>query len=200
MSGQRYASAPLHTRGKDPWYRCTGGWVGSRAGLNTEARGEIFCISRGSNLDCPVVQSVARHCTDCATRFLFYLVLAIKKNKSDICCNTPRLTLLQSKIVYRILTFRRRGSSVSTVSGYGLDDRAIEFRSPAEAKDFSSSLWVQTGSGAHPSSHLTSTGGPFPGAKARPGSYADHLLPSLVPRSRMSRSYAASHFKCLHGV
>jgi hypothetical protein len=28
-------------------------------------------------------------------------------------------------------------SSVSTVSGYGLDDRAIEVRSPVEAKDFS---------------------------------------------------------------
>jgi hypothetical protein len=27
-----------------------------------------------------------------------------------------------------------RGSSVIIVSGYGLDDRAIEFRSPAEAK------------------------------------------------------------------
>jgi hypothetical protein len=28
------------------------------------------------------------------------------------------------------------GSSVSIVSGYGLDDRAIEVRSPAEAKVF----------------------------------------------------------------
>jgi hypothetical protein len=28
------------------------------------------------------------------------------------------------------------GSSVSTMSGYGLDDRAIEVRSPAEAKGF----------------------------------------------------------------
>jgi hypothetical protein len=28
------------------------------------------------------------------------------------------------------------GSSVSTVSGYWLDDRAIEVRSPAEAKGF----------------------------------------------------------------
>jgi hypothetical protein len=28
------------------------------------------------------------------------------------------------------------GSSVSIVSGYGLDDRAIEVRSPAEAKRF----------------------------------------------------------------
>jgi hypothetical protein len=32
------------------------------------------------------------------------------------------------------------GSSVNIVSGYGLDDRAIEVRSPAEAKDFSSNL------------------------------------------------------------
>jgi hypothetical protein len=46
---------------------------------------------------------------------------------------------------------------------------------PAEAKDFSCSLCVQTGSGAHPAS---CTMGPFPGAKARPGSDADHLPPS----------------------
>jgi hypothetical protein len=29
-----------------------------------------------------------------------------------------------------------RGSSVSVVSDYGLDDRAIGVRSPAEARDF----------------------------------------------------------------
>jgi hypothetical protein len=58
------------------------------------------------------------------------------------------------------------GSSVSTVSGYGLDDRAIEVRSPAEAKDFSSSLCVHTGSGFHPASCTMGTGGPFTGAKA----------------------------------
>jgi hypothetical protein len=29
-----------------------------------------------------------------------------------------------------------RGSSVSIVPGYGLDERAIEVRSPAEAKGF----------------------------------------------------------------
>jgi hypothetical protein len=40
------------------------------------------------------------------------------------------------------------GSSVSIVSGFALDDRAIEVRSPEEAKDFSSNLCVQTGSGA----------------------------------------------------
>jgi hypothetical protein len=65
-------------------------------------------------------------------------------------------------------------SSVSVVSGYVLDDRAIEVRSPAGAKDFSSNLCVQTGCRAHPDSCIVGTGGPFPGAKARPGRDADH--------------------------
>jgi hypothetical protein len=68
--------------------------------------------------------------------------------------------------------------SVSIVSDYGLDDRAIGVRSPAGAEDFSSSLCVQTGSGTHPASCTTGTGGPFPGGKARPGRDADHSSPS----------------------
>jgi hypothetical protein len=70
------------------------------------------------------------------------------------------------------------GSSASIVSVNGLDDRAIEVRSLAEAKDFSSSLCVQTGSGAHPASCTMDTGGPFSGGKARPELDADHLSPS----------------------
>jgi hypothetical protein len=62
-----------------------------------------------------------------------------------------------------------------SVSGYGLDDQAIEIRSPARANDFSSSLCVQTGSEAHPASCTIGTGGPFPGGKAWPGRHADHL-------------------------
>jgi hypothetical protein len=64
------------------------------------------------------------------------------------------------------------------VSAYGLDDRAIGVRSPAEAKDFSSSLCVQTSSGAHPASCTMGTGDPFSGAKARPGRDANHSPPS----------------------
>jgi hypothetical protein len=60
------------------------------------------------------------------------------------------------------------------VSDYGLDDPAIEVRSPAGAKDFSSNLCVLAGSGAHPVSYAVVTGGPFPGAKARLGRNADH--------------------------
>jgi hypothetical protein len=55
------------------------------------------------------------------------------------------------------------------MSDYGLDVRAIGVLFPAGAKDLSSSLSVQTGSGAHPASCPIGTGGPFPGGKARPG-------------------------------
>jgi hypothetical protein len=71
-----------------------------------------------------------------------------------------------------------RVSSGSIVSDYGLDDRVIGVRSPAGAKDFSSSLFVQTSSGAHPASCTMGTGGPSPGGKARPGHDADHSHPS----------------------
>jgi hypothetical protein len=47
-------------------------------------------------------------------------------------------------------------------------------RSPIEAEDFFYSLYVQTGSAAHPASYPVGTGGPFPGGKARPGRDVDH--------------------------
>jgi hypothetical protein len=49
-----------------PSTHCTGGWVGPRACLNTEARGKILSPLPAS-LDRPVVQPVARHYTDWAT-------------------------------------------------------------------------------------------------------------------------------------
>jgi hypothetical protein len=80
------------------------------------------------------------------------------------------------------------GSSVSIVFDYGLDeDRAIGVWSPAEAMDFPSSLWVQTGSGAHPASYLMVIKGPFPGVKHGRGvTLTTHS--QLVPKPRMSRS------------
>jgi hypothetical protein len=68
------------------------------------------------------------------------------------------------------------GSSVS-VSGYRLDEQAIEVRSLAEARDFSSSLYPDRLWG--PLSLLYSGyRGPLPGAKARLGRDADHWPPS----------------------
>jgi hypothetical protein len=66
----------------------------------------------------------------------------------------------------------------SIVSDYGLDDRAIWVQSPAGAKEFSSILFVQTGSGAHSASCPMGTRGPFLGGKVRPGRDSDHWPPS----------------------
>jgi hypothetical protein len=63
------------------------------------------------------------------------------------------------------------------VSDYGLDDRGSI---PAESKDFSSSLCIQTGSGCHPPSSKWVPEGPFPGCKSRPKRDPDHSLPSSV--------------------
>jgi hypothetical protein len=82
------------------------------------------------------------------------------------------MTYLLMYVSYPVLC--EPGSSVSTASGYGLDDRTIKVRFPAEPKVSSSILCVQTSSGAHPASCTKGTGGPFPGTKARPGRDADH--------------------------
>jgi hypothetical protein len=87
-----------------------------------------------------------------------------------------------------------RGSSRSVVSDYGLDDRAIEVRSPTGAEDFSSSPCVQTGSGP--------TQPPIqwvPGVlRGRGMTLTAH--PHLVPRLSMSRSYTSSPPMHLYGV
>jgi hypothetical protein len=67
VSGQRHAPAALYPREKDPGTHWTGDCVGPRAGLDTEVGGKVSCLCGGSNLDRPVVQSVARHYTDWAT-------------------------------------------------------------------------------------------------------------------------------------
>jgi hypothetical protein len=65
-------------------------------------------------------------------------------------------------------------------------------RSPTEAEDFSSSLYVQTGSGAYPASCAMGTGGPFPGGKARPGRDADHSPPSSAEVKNEQELYLLS--------
>jgi hypothetical protein len=84
--------------------------------------------------------------------------------------------------MYLHMLIGNRVSSGSIVFDYGLDDRAIGVRSPAGAKDFSSILCVQTGSGVHPASSPMGTGGPFPGVKRGRGVMLT-THPHLVPRS-----------------
>jgi hypothetical protein len=61
-------------------------------------------------------------------------------------------------LFHLVMITKEPGSSGSIVSDYGLDDRTIGVRSPAGAKDSSSTLCVQTGSGAHPASSPMGTG------------------------------------------
>jgi hypothetical protein len=66
VRGQRHAPAALLPSGKGPPVPIgqeAGGWVGPRAGLDTEAKGKILCPCRESNPDRPVVQPVVRHYT-----------------------------------------------------------------------------------------------------------------------------------------
>jgi hypothetical protein len=44
VSGKRHAPAALCPGERTPGTHCTGGWVGPRAGLDTEAREKILCL------------------------------------------------------------------------------------------------------------------------------------------------------------
>jgi hypothetical protein len=70
---------------------------------------------------------------------------------------------------------RSRGSSVSIVTDYGLDDWGLI---PDRGRGFSSSLCVQTGSGAHPASCPMGNGASFPRGKEQLGHDVDHSPPS----------------------
>jgi hypothetical protein len=59
-----------------------------------------------------------------------------------------------------------RDSSVGIATDYGLDDRMIGVRFPAEAGNISLRHRVQAGSGAHPASYPFGNEVSFPGGKA----------------------------------
>jgi hypothetical protein len=94
----------------------------------------------------------------------------------------------KTDIKYGTKINRRRGSSVSTVFDYRLDDWGS---TPAETKDFSSSLCVQTSSEAHPASYPMGTEVLSRGVKRGRGvTLTTHL--HLVPKSILSKGYISS--------
>ena len=76
------------------------------------------------------------------------------------------------RFVVNLVYLTGPGSSVSIVTGYGLDGPVIESRWGARL-----SAPVQTGSGAHPASCTMGTGS-FRGGKEQPGRDADPSPPS----------------------
>jgi hypothetical protein len=104
---------------------------------------------------------------------------------------TYTLHNIQCPLQFIIPPGRSRVSSVSIVSDYGLDNRAIGVRFPAGAKDFSSSLC------ARPTLRPTQPPvqwvlGVLSQAVKRGRGVMLTTHPHLVPRSRMSRSYIFS--------
>jgi hypothetical protein len=54
VTGQHHGPAMLYPQERTPSAHWRGGWVGLRVGLDTEARGKILILCRGSNPGCPV--------------------------------------------------------------------------------------------------------------------------------------------------
>jgi hypothetical protein len=77
---------------RTPGTHCIGGWVGPRAGPDTEARGKILCPCRGSNPDRPVVLPVVRHYTAWANPAPLFVGKMVKVLKAP---SKSRFLLLQ---------------------------------------------------------------------------------------------------------
>jgi hypothetical protein len=110
--------------------------------------------------------------------------------------NLPYSNALGHEIrtVFRFMKWATVAQSVQCLP----TDSTTGVRSPTEAEDFSSSLCVRTGSGAHPASRATGTGY-FSGGKGGRGvMLTTHSY--LVSRLRRSRSYTSSRPKRLRGV
>jgi hypothetical protein len=83
VSGKCHAPAALLPGGKDPrypLYRRLGG-PQSRSGQRLEEKS--FRLCRGSNLDRPVIQPVARYYTDWATRLTKKQLLLLYHSKNE---------------------------------------------------------------------------------------------------------------------
>jgi hypothetical protein len=94
------------------------------------------------------------------------------------------------------ILFGEAGSSVSIVSGYELDDRAIEVRSLAEEKGFSLASVSRPALGPTQPPVQWVPGVLSPGQKrGRVVTLTTQL--HIVPRSRMSRSYTSARKRLL---
>jgi hypothetical protein len=107
----------------------------------------------------------------------------------------PKKKTLLVFLCLKVYKLWSQGSSVSTVTM----DWTTRVRSLTEAEDFSSSVCIQTGSGAHPASCPMGTRGLFLGVKRGQGMMLT-THPHLVPTLRMSRSYTSSPPRRLHGI
>jgi hypothetical protein len=94
VSGQRHAPTALYTRGKDPGTHCTGGWVGPKAGLDSEVTVKILLPLPGIEPGSPgrPVRSQDTRLTELPVSKLWYQLSS--NTKIDIKVNEVGLLLL----------------------------------------------------------------------------------------------------------
>jgi hypothetical protein len=103
-----------------------------------------------------------------------------------------RMNIYQNKLTRQLgmvpIDQSEPGSSVSSLTM----DWIARVQSPTEPEDFSSSLCIQTGSGAHAASYIMGTRSSFPGSKGWPGDNADHSPPSSAKVKKEYELYLLS--------
>jgi hypothetical protein len=150
-------------RKRTPLSHWTGGWVGPRAGLDTEFRGKILLPLPGIEPRSSGFDRWTYTISRAAVTWIHHTVPSrnslVSKPFNGIYMKLPFSSVVKWSV-------RSPGSSVSIVSDCRLDDRATEVRSPGQAKNFPFSLCVQTNSEAQLASCPMGTGGSFPGINA----------------------------------
>jgi hypothetical protein len=132
----------------------------------------IITEAHGNLIWCLIFHSVFSKLENISVSRITDIVILTEKNYLLLIyyCTRPYVIII-------IMSVIEPGISVSIVSAYRLDDRATDVRSPAETKQFSSNLCIQTGSGPHPASCTMGTGGPFPGGRGVMLTTHPHLMP-----------------------
>jgi hypothetical protein len=149
---------PLYPRGRANGTHGFEGWVDIRIGLAAMTKKRISpSVGNGTHLpSCSQSPLVGKLCP--AKAVITFPILG--GGDKNLQVNTVGIVIVYSK------KKKRWGSSVGIATGYGLDDRSSSVRFPVEAGNFPLLHRVQTGSGAHPASYPTYTGGAYPGGKA----------------------------------
>jgi hypothetical protein len=90
---------------------CTGGWVGPRAGLDTEARGKILCPRQGSNPDPARSQTLYCLSYPAPNSIILWQINSSADNKKDFM--NPYVTASTAVTIFHVLNKQRLGSFVT---------------------------------------------------------------------------------------
>jgi hypothetical protein len=130
VSGQFYALAALYNRGKTSGTHCTRGWVGLRAGLDTEARREIISPLSGIEPRSPGLPT--RSQTLYWLSYPAYLSLSVLIYKWQITIVYAQILILlkcaQIKLLYSYILFYNFPCSSLYLTRFAVESYVITMR------------------------------------------------------------------------